>query len=229
MLHGRVVRPPYAGVDAGDFVGTSLIAVDEILGRATSRARRGGRDRRFRRRRRRARGARDQGGCAARGRMEADAEPCPISTISKPRCAPIRRHRATLLDKGDVDGALAGAAKPMPRTYVWPYQMHASIGPSCAVADYADEASGSGPAPRTRICCAPISRGCWHCRKTQIDVIRHGSGRLLWPQLRRRCRRRRGAAVARGRPPGARAAHARAGARVGAEGHRATDGGQWRV
>ena len=29
MLHGRVVRPPYAGVDAGGFVGTSLIAVDE--------------------------------------------------------------------------------------------------------------------------------------------------------------------------------------------------------
>ena len=29
MLHGRVIRPPYAGVDAGAFVGTSLIAVDE--------------------------------------------------------------------------------------------------------------------------------------------------------------------------------------------------------
>src|SRR6478735_6997978 len=29
MLHGRVVRPPYAGVDAGAFVGDSLIAVDE--------------------------------------------------------------------------------------------------------------------------------------------------------------------------------------------------------
>src|SRR5437764_4685150 len=29
MLHGRVVRPPYAGVDAGPFVGTSLIDVDE--------------------------------------------------------------------------------------------------------------------------------------------------------------------------------------------------------
>jgi nicotinate dehydrogenase subunit B len=29
MLHGRVVRPPYAGVDAGAFVGNSLIAVDE--------------------------------------------------------------------------------------------------------------------------------------------------------------------------------------------------------
>ena len=44
----------------------------------------------------------------------------------------------TLLDKGDVDAAIAGAAKPMQRTYVWPYQMHASIGPSCAVADYQD-------------------------------------------------------------------------------------------
>src|SRR5262249_17248050 len=29
MLHGRVVRPPYAGVDAGSFVGTSLFGVDE--------------------------------------------------------------------------------------------------------------------------------------------------------------------------------------------------------
>src|SRR5260370_3791170 len=28
----------------------------------------------------------------------------------------------------------------MPRTYVWPYQMHGSIGPSCAVADYQDGA-----------------------------------------------------------------------------------------
>ena len=29
MLHGRVVRPPYAGVDAGNFVGSSLLEVDE--------------------------------------------------------------------------------------------------------------------------------------------------------------------------------------------------------
>lgn len=28
MLHGRVVRP-YAGYDSGEFVGTSLLAVDE--------------------------------------------------------------------------------------------------------------------------------------------------------------------------------------------------------
>src|ERR1700754_4044461 len=29
VLHGRVVRPPYAGVDAGPFVGTNLLAIDE--------------------------------------------------------------------------------------------------------------------------------------------------------------------------------------------------------
>lgn len=29
MLHGRVVRPPYAGIDAGPFIGTSLIGVDK--------------------------------------------------------------------------------------------------------------------------------------------------------------------------------------------------------
>ena len=43
-----------------------------------------------------------------------------------------------LIDKGDVDAAIAAADKPMQRTYVWPYQMHGSIGPSCAVADYKD-------------------------------------------------------------------------------------------
>ncbi|MFX8250631.1 molybdopterin cofactor-binding domain-containing protein, partial [Acinetobacter baumannii] len=44
----------------------------------------------------------------------------------------------TLIDKGDVDAAISGAARSMQRTYVWPYQMHASIGPSCAVADFQD-------------------------------------------------------------------------------------------
>ncbi|MFX8466423.1 hypothetical protein ABTL61_19480, partial [Acinetobacter baumannii] len=34
----------------------------------------------------------------------------------------------TLVDKGDVDAAIASADKPLKRTYVWPYQMHGSIG-----------------------------------------------------------------------------------------------------
>jgi nicotinate dehydrogenase subunit B len=41
--------------------------------------------------------------------------------------------------QGRCRRAIAAAAKPMHRTYVWPYQMHGSIGPSCAVADYRDD------------------------------------------------------------------------------------------
>ena len=40
-----------------------------------------------------------------------------------------------LFDKGDVDGALKSAATRLTRSYVWPYQLHASIGPSAALAD----------------------------------------------------------------------------------------------
>ena len=49
------------------------------------------------------------------------------------------RSTRKLVEEGDVDAALAAAAaggRTMPRSYVWPYQMHASIGPSCAVADW---------------------------------------------------------------------------------------------
>jgi nicotinate dehydrogenase subunit B len=40
-----------------------------------------------------------------------------------------------MLDRGDVDAALPQAAKTLAATYTVPYQLHASIGPSCAVAD----------------------------------------------------------------------------------------------
>ena len=37
--------------------------------------------------------------------------------------------------RGDVDGALNAAAKKLSASYTWPFQLHGSIGPSCAVAD----------------------------------------------------------------------------------------------
>jgi nicotinate dehydrogenase subunit B len=39
---------------------------------------------------------------------------------------------------GDVEGALAGAAKTLNATYQWPFQLHASIGPSCGLAHVRD-------------------------------------------------------------------------------------------
>ena len=137
MLHGRVVRPPYAGVDAGAFVGTSLIAVDEasvreipglvavvrigdFVGVVAER---------------------EENAIKAAAQLKVSWKPTPTLPDLKDIETALRANPSAprvLIDKGDVDAAIAAAAKPMPRTYIWPYQMHGSIGPSCAVADYKD-------------------------------------------------------------------------------------------
>jgi nicotinate dehydrogenase subunit B len=137
MLHGRVVRPPYAGVDAGPFVGTSLIAIDEtsvrdipglvavvrigdFVGIVAER---------------------EENAVKAAAQLKVTWKPTPTLPDLENVEQALRANPSTprtLADKGDVDAAIAAAAKPMHRTYVWPYQMHASIGPSCAVADYRD-------------------------------------------------------------------------------------------
>ncbi|CAN5356721.1 molybdopterin-dependent oxidoreductase [soil metagenome] len=134
MLHGRVVRPPYAGVDAGPFVGTSLIAVDESSVRdipgLVAVVRIG-----------------DFVGVVAEREENAVKAAAQLKVTWKPTPAlPDLQDVETALranpgkprgrsDKGNVDEAIAEADKPIKRTYVWPYQMHASIGPSCSVAD----------------------------------------------------------------------------------------------
>jgi nicotinate dehydrogenase subunit B len=134
MLHGRVVRPPYAGIDAGDFVGTSLIAIDEssvadipglvavvrigdFVGVVAER---------------------EENAIKAAASLKMTWKSTPMLPDMENIEGALRANPSTpriLLDKGDVDSALAATEKPMKRTYVWPYQMHASIGPSCAVAD----------------------------------------------------------------------------------------------
>src|SRR6476660_8117082 len=135
MLHGRVVRPPYAGVDAGAFVGSSLIGVDEssvrdiaglvavvrigdFVGVIAER---------------------EENAIKAAAQLKVSWKPTPNLPDLKDVETALRANPSTprtLIDKGDVDAAVAAAAKPMHRTYLWPYQMHGSIGPSCAVADY---------------------------------------------------------------------------------------------
>ncbi|WP_218509965.1 molybdopterin cofactor-binding domain-containing protein [Variovorax sp. dw_308] len=140
MLHGRVVRPPYAGADHGDFIGNTLESVDEssiahIPGiRAVVVIR-------------------DFVGVVAEREEHAEQALRELRVTWKawpglPSLddleGALRANPSTqrlLVDEGDVEGALAGAAQPMPRTYVWPYQMHASIGPSCALADWRGDAS----------------------------------------------------------------------------------------
>jgi nicotinate dehydrogenase subunit B len=135
MLHGRVIRPPYAGADHGDFIGNLLESVDEssiahIPGiRAVVVIR-------------------DFVGVVAEREEFAELAANTLRVYWKPWAGlpdvsnveqALRNNPATprqLVDEGDVDQALAQAARSMPRTYIWPYQMHASIGPSCAVAEF---------------------------------------------------------------------------------------------
>src|ERR1700722_15288975 len=112
MLHGRVVRPPYAGVDAGAFVGTSLIAVDEasvrdipglvavvrigdFVGVVAER---------------------EENAIKAASQLKVSWKPTPtlpdLSDIETALRANPSTPR-TLIDKGDVDAAIADAAKPM--------------------------------------------------------------------------------------------------------------------
>lgn len=171
MLHGRVVRPPYAGVDAGDFIGTSLIAVDEssvrdipgmiavvrigdFVGVVAER---------------------EENAIKAAARLKVEWKPTPTLPDLGDIPTALRANPSAprqLIDKGDVDTAIAGAAKAMPRTYVWPYQMHASIGPSCAVADYQDDQtrvwSGTQNPHHLRTELARLI----HRREAEIEVIR---------------------------------------------------------
>src|ERR1700694_2649831 len=117
MLHGRVVRPPYAGVDAGAFVGTSLIAVDEASVRdipglvAVVRI-----------------GdfvgviaEREENAVKAAARVKVTWKPTPTLPDLGDVETALRANPSTprtLIDKGDVDTAIAAAAKPMARTSV---------------------------------------------------------------------------------------------------------------
>jgi len=171
MLHGRVVRPPYAGVDVGDFIGNSLIAVDEasvrdipglvavvrigdFVGVVAER---------------------EENAIKAAAQLKVTWKPVPTLPDLKDIETALRANPSTprtLIDKGNVDAAIAGAAKPMPRTYIWPYQMHASIGPSCAVADYQEDLtrvwSGTQNPHHLRTELARLI----HRREAEIEVIR---------------------------------------------------------
>nr|WP_178129272.1 molybdopterin cofactor-binding domain-containing protein [Pseudomonas sp. ANT_J12] len=136
MLHGRVIRPPYAGLDCGDFVGNSLLEVDEssiahIAGIVAVVV------------------IRDFVGIVALREEQAIKAAQTLKVTWKtwnqglPDLSDVEqairdnpRVQRVVLDQGNVDEALAAATQRMPRTYMWPYQMHGSIGPSCGVADY---------------------------------------------------------------------------------------------
>ncbi len=142
MLHGRVVRPPYAGHDSGAFVGTSLVDIDrasvadvpglvavvalgDFVGVVAER---------------------EEHAIRAARQLRVTWRPHPaLPSLDTPAAAiaAAPAQRRVLLDEGDVDAARAQPDTiTLSRTYAWPFQMHGSIGPSCALADY--RAPGNG-------------------------------------------------------------------------------------
>jgi nicotinate dehydrogenase subunit B len=135
MLHGRVVRPPVPGIETSPAIDAMLVSVDRhsiehIPGVVEVVVHR------------------DFVGIIAEREENAERAARELKVVWKPWRdgvadfsnleRAIREHPSTprvLNDEGDVVSALASAAKSLSATYIWPYQMHASIGPSCAVAD----------------------------------------------------------------------------------------------
>ena len=150
MLHGRVVRPPYAGADHGDFIGNTLESVDEssiahIPGIVAVVV------------------IRDFVGVVAEREEQAQAalESLRVKWKDWPGLPDVSNLENALRDnpavprevvnEGDAAGMIDQSASSMSRTYIWPYQMHASLGPSCAVADWRADASQAADAFRLRV------------------------------------------------------------------------------
>jgi CO/xanthine dehydrogenase Mo-binding subunit len=129
MLHGRVVRPPSAGAKLLSVDESSIRAIPEVrvvriesfLGVV----------------------AKDEW-AAVRAARELKATwsdwqglPGSDDLAQFVRQAPVEKDQ-TITTKGDIAAGMASGAKQLSATYYWPYQSHASLSPSCAVADVKD-------------------------------------------------------------------------------------------
>jgi CO/xanthine dehydrogenase Mo-binding subunit len=125
MLHGRVLRPASIGakllsVDEGalrDIAGARVVRKGDFLGVVAPRE--------------------DDAIRAARSLkpMWSAAETLPPMDELHKTLIGIPATDRVVTDSGDVPGSIARAAKTVKAQYTWPFQMHASIGASCAVAD----------------------------------------------------------------------------------------------
>ena len=150
MLHGRVIRPPYAGVDSGDFVGKSLIGIErESLAHIPGLV-----------------GVVVQGDfigvvCLREEHAEQAMRDLVVHWRDWPGVGSLKDTQAALskhpsverelLNEGNAQQAWDTASVKLDETYVWPYQMHASIGPSCALAQWCTDEEYQATGIRLRV------------------------------------------------------------------------------
>ncbi|MGH8698297.1 MAG: molybdopterin cofactor-binding domain-containing protein, partial [Burkholderiales bacterium] len=132
MLHGRVIRSPRAGatvaaVDASSAAGlpgnVRVVGLGNFVGVVADREEQA-----------------IAAAAALRVSWQGGAElPGTEALPEALKAAPATERVAQV--NGDVEAALAGAARTLAAEYFVPFQMHASIGPSCAVADVRPDAA----------------------------------------------------------------------------------------
>ena len=130
MLHGRVIRPPTVGarllsVDAASVAGipgVQVVRIENFLAVAAPRE-----------------------WHAVRAARDLKAQWSNAATLTGSdkvfdtmRAAKVAREEV-LSSRGDAAAKLAAADKVLAATYQWPLQSHASLGPSCAVAEVTAE------------------------------------------------------------------------------------------
>lgn len=125
MLHGRVVRPPIPGAQLESVNdsplkklpgGVRVVVKGNFVGVVAER---------------------EEQAIRAAHALKVKWKPGAPLPDMKDLPAALRSAPASdkvLASSGDVESALAGAAKTLKAEYFVPYQMHASIGPSCAIA-----------------------------------------------------------------------------------------------
>lgn len=126
MLHGRVIRPPAIGAELravdetsiADIPGARVVRIRNFLGVVAPS---------------------EWGAVRAAAALKAvwsDAATLAGSDVlyDTVRATPID-SREVLRNQGDTEAAFAAATRTVTASYRWPIQSHASIGPSCAVAD----------------------------------------------------------------------------------------------
>lgn len=139
MWHARMVHPPYTGRDSGDFIAHSLISVDEqsikhisadikvftqgdFIGVIAKR---------------------EEHAIQAARQLKVKWKPIPpLPDLVHLKQAIESQPMTSRVLKDTTDTNLTPSTDDLialERNYVWPYQMHASIGPSCAVAIYDPE------------------------------------------------------------------------------------------
>ncbi len=139
MWHARVVRPPSPGahllsLDASSVKDAEVVRIGDFVAVASQREY-------------------DAVRAAEAVRatwQEPDPRPGMAELYDVIRAAPAQVQ--VTLQTGDPDGMLAAASQPLQADYTQPFQAHASIGPSCAVADITAEggtvwSSTQGPYP----------------------------------------------------------------------------------